>query len=58
MHYGATSCYVTDNADLIFMRDGLDLLLPKLAIIIHRLSQFALQYKGLPTLGVCLSHSF
>jgi adenylosuccinate lyase len=26
IHWGATSCYVTDNADLIFLRDGLDLL--------------------------------
>jgi len=28
IHWGATSCYVTDNADLIFLRDGLDVLLP------------------------------
>jgi adenylosuccinate lyase len=51
VHLGATSCYVTDNADLIFLRDGLDLLLPKLATVIHRLSQFALKYKDMPTLG-------
>jgi adenylosuccinate lyase len=51
IHWGATSCYVTDNADLIFLRDGLDLLLPKLATVIHRLSRFALQYKDMPTLG-------
>lgn len=31
IHYGATSCYVTDGADQIIVRDGLDLLLPKLA---------------------------
>jgi adenylosuccinate lyase len=42
---------VTDNADLIFLRDGLDLILPKLAVIIHKLSNFALEYKSLPTLG-------
>jgi adenylosuccinate lyase len=42
---------VTDNADLIFLKDGLDILLPKLATVIHRLSQFALKYKDMPTLG-------
>ncbi|KAK2744369.1 adenylosuccinase ade13 [Myotisia sp. PD_48] len=42
---------VTDNADLIFIRDALDLILPKLAKVIHNLSQFALKYKDLPTLG-------
>jgi adenylosuccinate lyase len=31
IHLGATSCYVGDNADLIIFRDGLDLLIPKLA---------------------------
>lgn len=51
IHYGATSCYVTDNADLIFLRDGLDLLLPKLAKVIQNLRNFALEYKDLPTLG-------
>lgn len=48
---GATSCFVTDNADLIFLRDGLDILLPKLAVVIARLSAFAEKYKDLPTLG-------
>lgn len=33
------------------MRDGLDLLLPELATVIHKLSQFAIQYKDMPTLG-------
>ncbi|KAG0647386.1 Adenylosuccinate lyase [Hyphodiscus hymeniophilus] len=51
IHWGATSCYVTDNADLIFLRDGLDNLLPKLAGIVHSLSKFALQWKDEPTLG-------
>lgn len=51
IHYGATSCYVTDNADLIFLRDAIDVFLPKLATIIHKLSQFALEYKDLPALG-------
>ncbi|KAL1997320.1 hypothetical protein VTN49DRAFT_3922 [Thermomyces lanuginosus] len=51
IHLGATSCFVTDNADLIFIRDAIDLILPKLAKVIHNLSQFALKYKDLPTLG-------
>ncbi|KAF4635302.1 hypothetical protein G7Y89_g2790 [Cudoniella acicularis] len=51
IHWGATSCYVTDNSDLIFQRDALDLLLPKLATIIHKLKEFAREYKDLPTLG-------
>ncbi|KJZ73280.1 hypothetical protein HIM_07284 [Hirsutella minnesotensis 3608] len=42
---------VTDNADLIFLRDAIDLLLPKLARVIHSLSKFACKYKDLPTLG-------
>ncbi|OAA56251.1 L-Aspartase-like protein [Niveomyces insectorum RCEF 264] len=51
IHLGATSCYVTDNAELILMRDAMDLLLPKLAKVIHNLSQFALETKAIPTLG-------
>lgn len=51
IHLGATSCYVTDNADLIFIRDALDLILPKLAKVISNLSKFAMEYKDLPTLG-------
>ncbi|KZO95500.1 adenylosuccinate lyase [Calocera viscosa TUFC12733] len=51
IHLGATSCYVTDNADLIFLRDGCNLILDKLAVVIHRFSAFAAQYRALPTLG-------
>jgi adenylosuccinate lyase len=51
IHLGATSCYVTDNADLISLRDGLDILLPKLARCIDRLSSFAGLYADMPTLG-------
>jgi adenylosuccinate lyase len=51
IHWGATSCYVTDNADLIFLRDGFDILIPKLAIAIDKLARFAEQNKTLPTLG-------
>jgi adenylosuccinate lyase len=51
IHWGATSCYVTDNADLIFWRDGLSLLLPKLTKYIKKLSSFADEHRSLPTLG-------
>ena len=51
IHLGATSCYVTDNADLLAIRDGLDLLALSLAKGIDRLARFADQYKSLPTLG-------
>ncbi len=51
IHWGATSCFVTDNADLIFLRSGLDMLLPKLAAVIQKLADFAREYKELPCLG-------
>jgi adenylosuccinate lyase len=47
----ATSCYVTDNAELILMRDAMDLLLPKLAKVLSNLSNFAMQWKSEPTLA-------
>ncbi|KAJ1560103.1 hypothetical protein HK405_008212 [Cladochytrium tenue] len=51
VHLGATSCYVTDNSELIMMRDALDIVVPKLAAAIDRLSAFARSYRDLPTLG-------
>ncbi|KIY73279.1 adenylosuccinate lyase [Cylindrobasidium torrendii FP15055 ss-10] len=51
IHLGATSCYVTDNADLIFLREGLGYLIRGLAVLITRLSSFAAEYRALPTLG-------
>uniref|UniRef100_H2RQI7 Adenylosuccinate lyase n=1 Tax=Takifugu rubripes TaxID=31033 RepID=H2RQI7_TAKRU len=51
IHLGATSCYVGDNTDLIVLRDGFDILLPKLARVIDRLANFAETYADLPTLG-------
>ena len=51
IHLGATSCYVTDNADLILYRDGLRYLRAELLKVIANLSRFADQYKDMPTLG-------
>jgi adenylosuccinate lyase len=51
VHLGATSCYVTDNADLILMRESLDALCQLLANVIDKLAAFAVQWKSEPTLG-------
>src|SRR6185503_18508416 len=51
IHLGATSCYVTDNSELLQMRDGLDLLLPPLLATIDALAGFARRHRALPTLA-------
>jgi adenylosuccinate lyase len=51
IHLGATSCYVTDNADLILMREGLNQLCESLASVVDALARFARQWKDEPTLG-------
>ena len=51
IHLGATSCYVTDNADLILYRDGLRYLRGELLKAMKNLALFADRYKALPTLG-------
>lgn len=51
IHLGATSCYVTDNADLVIYRDGLIYLRSELLKVIANLADFAEKYKAVPTLG-------
>jgi adenylosuccinate lyase len=51
IHLGATSAYVTDNTDLLQMRDGLQLLGAKLRQLIADLAEFAARHKDLVTLG-------
>ena len=51
IHLGATSCYVTDNADIVLYRDGLKYLRGELLKVIANLSRFAETYKATPTLG-------
>lgn len=51
IHLGATSCYVTDNTDLVQMRESLDLIASGLVQTIRNLAQFARVHRDLPTLG-------
>lgn len=51
IHLGATSAFVGDNTDLIQIRDGLQIIRKQLVNVIKNLSDFAIQYKDLPTLG-------
>ena len=51
IHLGATSCYVTDNADLILYREGLQYLRGELLAVMRNLAKFADTYKATPTLG-------
>ncbi len=45
IHYGATSCYVTDNAELVLMREGLALLRAKVVDALHELADFAREWR-------------
>jgi adenylosuccinate lyase len=51
IHLGATSAYVTDNADLVMMKEGMQLILGKVACLISNLSDFAKKRKDTPTLA-------
>ncbi|MBB6715068.1 adenylosuccinate lyase [Clostridium gasigenes] len=51
IHLGATSCYVGDNTDVIIMRDAILLTKKKIVTVLNHLSNFAMKYKDMPTLG-------
>ncbi|MEW4527628.1 adenylosuccinate lyase [Maioricimonas sp. JC845] len=51
IHLGATSCFVTDNTELIQIRDSLQLIRKRLVQVIDRLAAFAAQYRDLACLG-------
>jgi adenylosuccinate lyase len=51
IHLGATSCYVTDNTDLILMREGLELIRDRLVLVIDSLARFASAHRDLACLG-------
>ena len=52
LHWGATSCYVTDNTDLILLREALGLVARETAAAIDALGRFAAAHRALPTLGL------
>ncbi len=51
IHLGATSCFVTDNSELIMIRDGFKIIQKRLLNLISSLKFISLKYKALPTLG-------
>ena len=51
IHLGATSCFVTDNTDLLLIREGLELVRTRLAMVVDQLGHFAQQHRALPCLG-------
>ena len=51
IHLGATSCFVTDNTDLMLLRDALRLVRTRLVAVIDRLGKFAAEYRDMPCLG-------
>lgn len=51
LHLGATSCYVTDNTDLILIRESLEQIRQLLLAVLNHLAKFARHYRALPTLG-------
>jgi len=52
LHLGATSCEVTDNADLVILRDAVRLVRASLVRVLRALRGFALEWKAQPTLGL------
>jgi adenylosuccinate lyase len=52
IHLGATSCFVTDNTELIQLREGLWLIRRQLVGVVRALADFARRHRDLPTLGL------
>ncbi len=51
IHLGATSCFVTDNADLLLFRQALRQVEARLAAALHALGEFATKWRAQPCLG-------
>lgn len=51
IHLGATSCYITDNTDVIIMKEAINIVEAKLNMLIDVLTGIAFEYKDIPTLA-------
>jgi len=51
IHLGATSCFVGDNTDILILREAMKSIEAKLLQVISNLSEFAMKYRNMPTLG-------
>jgi len=51
IHLGATSCYVTDNTDLLLLRESMELVRDRLLSVIDSLARFARQHRALACLA-------
>ena len=51
IHLGATSCFVTDNTDLILLHKALELVRDRLVAVIDRLAAFAAEYRDMACLA-------
>ena len=51
IHLGATSCYVTDNADLVIYKDALLNIKELVVYLLKVMGEFADKYKAQPILG-------
>src|SRR5947208_2900548 len=51
IHLGATSAYVTDNADLVLMREAMQLLLGRIGAVLVAMGKVARRYRALPCLA-------
>ncbi|MGM0487068.1 MAG: lyase family protein, partial [Planctomycetota bacterium] len=52
IHLGATSCFVTDNTDLMLFRESLQLIRRRLVAVIHALGRFAAEHRDTACLGL------
>lgn len=51
IHLGATSAFVTDNADVVVLRDGLRLVLGRVLAVLDALEGFAAKWRATPCLA-------